>query len=381
MTERRAQAWNAAAIAVFCALAAVFVVVYNVHLASTPMLPPAPLRAPDAAEVAAAITSVQALVAEWRQHRRQQPSPAGARRRSIVLVRSVSPTRHKVERITKWAQEFPTGTVHVSFDVTVTAKYHAMHAPTLRAHNVTVFTYRESDLETAFPALATNVTDPLRAWRHTRPRHWKSLAWGFHVEAVAWWLQEGAGIALARPPRAHSNTTTTNETDDDDETAIWVLEDDVGVTGSLAQLLSFYDSPAHARCHLVTGPPTPVAPDYHWAAAVTPAFAALVPPARRVFSSEHVQRFTLRYLRLLGRLAQAGCTAWSEMAAASVGVAVDGEASVCALDARHVRAGQYGVRHRVDRLTFERAVKAELKAAASNGSGSGEPQLWHRLMW
>lgn len=325
MIERRAlfapvasrRAWNATAVAAFCAVAAIFVVGYNVHLASSPLLPPAPLRAPDAAEIVTAIHTVQALLAEWRQQQNRTSSTtstsSSSSHKRLILIRSVSPTRHKVERIAKWAQEFPAGTVHISFDVTATLKYHAMHAPTLRAHNVTVFAYRESDLETAFPALTTNVTDPLRAWRHVRQRHWKSLAWGFHVEAAAWWLQEGAGIPLADPPRANNNTTTTATATTDDDSVVWVVEDDVGVTGSLGQLLDHYDGPAHAHCNLVTGPPTPLASDYHWAPATTPAFDALVPVARRVFSSEHVQRFTTRYLRLLGRLAQAGCTAWSEV--------------------------------------------------------------------
>ena len=79
---------------------------------------------------------------------------------------------------------------------------------------------------------------------------------------------------------------------------------------------------------------------------------------------------------------------------------MDGDGSVCALEPAHLRPGQYGVRHRVDRLTFERAVKAERRAhgngngngnstsngnsnsnGSSNGNSSAGPQLWHRLMW
>ena len=158
-----------------------------------------------------------------------------------------------------------------------------------------------------------------RRWAGERP----SIAWGMHAEAITlWWRAIIVRWADGGDPKPDH---------------VWVLEDDVGFTAPLAELVAAY---AHEpEADLITDAPTlaePVSavhckprPDgqpgaevkwdvWCWHGTCTDAYAALVPPSRRYQTKEHAQRFSGRLLEELARQCEAGCSAWSEQFAVSL---------------------------------------------------------------
>ena len=220
--------------------------------------------------------------------------------------------------------------------------------------------YTERDLIRAYPALvALARTPPLpavfeKAASEHKPR---SLAWGFHAEAINCWFQ-------ALPPATKAAYEY-----------VWVLEDDVGYTGNIAELVASYaaadaaaaagaggagagasastsmdvDAGASAAAGACTPPswqhgpqggadlltwgsgpgnrPHPTGARWYWKDVVSPGFEKLVPPASRCCNSEHCQRFSARLLDTLhaassgdgaGAGAAGAAIAWSEQSVPSI---------------------------------------------------------------
>ena len=150
-----------------------------------------------------------------------------------------------------------------------------------------------------------------------------SLAWGMHAEAIAlWWrsiIVAWADGGDAKPQH------------------VWVLEDDVGYTAPLSELVAAYAQETEAD--LITDAPTQTEPlsavhckpwpdglpgadvrwdGWCWHEACTDGYAALVPSGRRYKTKEHAQRYSARLIEELARQCEAGCSAWSEQFAVSL---------------------------------------------------------------
>ena len=179
-----------------------------------------------------------------------------------------------------------------------------------------------------------------------------SLAWGFHIEPlVLWWL------SLPSSERYDF---------------VWVLEDDVGVAGSLVDLIQEYSSnPADLLSHTVG----PMNPEWCWRDVHTAEFAKLAQPNTRkrkrgesgFFNSpEHVQRFSAKLLNRLADLCvNKGVTAWSEMFAPTV--------ATCSRD---LTVDTFSDKHIGEPYVWDGRVDA---AAWPELSAGPAPRLFHAL--
>jgi hypothetical protein len=194
-------------------------------------------------------------------------------------------------------------------DHTAVADYRS----TLEAAGIIVHTYSSLDMELRYPILRTQLVDRLPpVWKRGRlPRN--SLAWCFHIEAIGmWWrfVKDSPHLGTFRH--------------------VWIMEDDVAVSGSLPSLLKYYDQdPQYRQSDLLTfgyGSVEPWQPSldllqskgWIWSDVVTDQYASLISEGEQRTTIEQVQRFTDRYLNILDELSLAGCTAWSEQSSVSI---------------------------------------------------------------
>jgi len=209
------------------------------------------------------------------------------------LVRLHDPTAPALERILDWTRELAGSpfALWVSIDTTCygDAPLKALEAAIderaercgVRMPGPLVHAYHEDDMLALYPALSE-----IRSSN-------RSLAWGLHAEAVNLWF-----CTLAQPYRQ-----------------VWVIEDDVGCTGSLAELLGSY------QCVdvdlLVAAEPCAPEVGWQWLHAATAGFKEAV-GSRRLKVPEMVLRVSRRLLTTLHRWSIEGRSSWSEMAWASV---------------------------------------------------------------
>lgn len=209
------------------------------------------------------------------------------------FVRFHDPTGPALDRILDWTLELADSpfALWVSIDTTCygEAPLKALEAAIderaqrcgVRMPGPLVHTYNEDDMLALYPALSE------------MPSSNQSLAWGLHAEAVNLWF-----CSLTQPYHH-----------------VWVIEDDVGCTGNLAELLGSY------KCVdidlLVSAEPCAPEVGWQWLHAATPSFKEAV-GARRLKVPEMVLRVSRRLLATLHRWSIEGRCAWSEMAWASV---------------------------------------------------------------
>lgn len=167
-------------------------------------------------------------------------------------------------------------------------------------------------------------------WRKWAGGARSSIAWGFHTEALALWWAEARGLLPSAGPEH-----------------VWVLEDDVGFTAPLAELVAQY---ADSQADLITAEPWILEPltnvrcrtqqvdlqvdqleetsiaweGWCWQDTCTEAYAALVPHSKRLVTKEHAQRFSYRLLEEIIACVRKGCSAWSEQFSPSLCNVMDG---------------------------------------------------------
>lgn len=278
-------------------------------------------------------------------------------------------------RMREWADSLAAAGIplHVSIDTT----HGHSAAEAVRAslgESVLVHTYDEPQMVEAFPHLPACMRrmagEPEWAGLESRAlaagetreavetvarevwREWagsaSSLAWGFHAEAISLWWREllqgtigGASSLAAAPVNVNANAEEGRAAPPPPPLHIWVLEDDVGFTAPLVELIA-----SHASSHadLITDHPRPSQPlrdvcvrrrdAFHdddkvfwkgwcWHGTCTDSYAEAVPEAARLISNEHVQRFSARFLDEVTARVAAGCSAWSEQLAPSLCAALD----------------------------------------------------------
>eukprot|EP00931_Biecheleriopsis_adriatica_P100693 TRINITY_DN75951_c0_g1_i1.p1 TRINITY_DN75951_c0_g1~~TRINITY_DN75951_c0_g1_i1.p1 ORF type:complete len:380 (-),score=37.48 TRINITY_DN75951_c0_g1_i1:28-1143(-) len=233
------------------------------------------------------------------------------RARSLaVLVRTCCPTDATVTRIISWAEELahePNIDFHISVDVTrsrvaVERLRRAMQDSASRVH---IHEYTEEELEKKFPVL-TELRCTVPGGPATIPGHERSLtlAWGFHCECISLWRR-----SLPREGQMYD--------------FVWVLEDDVGCSGKLADLLAAYaedcsdlissGSLAEPRSRHPKAMYGLTRRDsgWHWFDTSTALYERWA-DHQKVISPEFVQRFSRRLLEELAFWSDAGASAWSE---------------------------------------------------------------------
>jgi hypothetical protein len=139
--------------------------------------------------------------------------------KSAFLIRTHAPTMAMISRMKKWAlelQEDDEVDVHICMDVTQCESYlHDLVNKLNDNPKIYVFTYTSRQMEKEFPVLSEMQyrIPPISK------RALVSHAWGFQVESIGlWWKQFRHWYKY-----------------------IWVIEEDVGVTGSLKQFINSYN--------------------------------------------------------------------------------------------------------------------------------------------
>ena len=280
---------------------------------------------------------------------------------TAVLVRSHNPTAATICRLAEWHASLSAANVPLHLSMDVTHGRAAADEVKLALSGVRMHTYTEAELMHRYPRLEAvrermageaswkglaelaegqtceEVTAALKGgWRKWAGAR-SSIAWGMHTEAIRAWYQhlkaQHDEQALAWPPFEF----------------VWVLEDDVGFTAPLADLVRAYTRSGYVdrAADLITDAPTRSTPvhgvrceprqsgtahegtreaegarvvweGWCWHDTCSDAYALLVPSEQRWKTKEHAQRFSRRLLDELADRCDAGCSAWSEQAAVSL---------------------------------------------------------------
>jgi len=234
-------------------------------------------------------------------------APGGsAHKRAALLVRGHYPTAAAAARVATYASDLQAAPeserwhLWVSLDATKDPAValratdmlkDAWAAAGLDRNALRLHLYTEADMVSAYPVLDEEMRESAALLKCNELTSGKySLAWGFHCEAINLWYQ-------ALP-------------EEDTYDQVWVIEDDVGFSGNIADLFRRFEGDS---ADLLTAEPGPVEEEWFWADTVSAAYAERIPLARRRKCGEHVQRLSRRFLRELHRLsADMRITGWSE---------------------------------------------------------------------
>eukprot|EP00931_Biecheleriopsis_adriatica_P116139 TRINITY_DN91820_c0_g1_i1.p1 TRINITY_DN91820_c0_g1~~TRINITY_DN91820_c0_g1_i1.p1 ORF type:complete len:385 (+),score=61.50 TRINITY_DN91820_c0_g1_i1:63-1217(+) len=196
---------------------------------------------------------------------------------TAFVVRTVHPMQAMAERILSWFEDLKEASeveLWVSTngdDARLSNLTNALEEADFRM--VRKHHYTDTDMKHMYPALE---------FGHYLEGY-QSLAYQYHVQAVDVWWQ-----ALAEPRPDH----------------VWILEDDVGYSGDISDLLGSYANTAadfltgfqdEDAAHIIK-----VAPQHGWHdACPTSGWLARVPPTERRAAREHVQRHSKALLNKL----------------------------------------------------------------------------------
>jgi len=164
--------------------------------------------------------------------------------------------------------------------------------------NVHVHRYTESDLLHHFPGLV-----PLQKYllEEMKVREMVTrkctMAWGFHVEAlILWWVWSQKKMKKYK--------------------YIWVFEDDVGITGNIANLVKEYKE---VNADILTDHAIPMNEEWYWKDVHTENFFTMIGGAGKICAREHVQRMSHKLMERLTTLCMKHQVhAWSEAFTSSV---------------------------------------------------------------
>jgi hypothetical protein len=147
--------------------------------------------------------------------------------RIAILIRSHNPTPSALSRIIRWAKSIKGHSryqMHISMDVTNGMEAYQTTYRALRPFDVVFHRYNNGNISDAYPILEGIVPRiPPFVLTHG---FGSGYAKGFHLEALSvWWTYIQSKLRLQY-------------------SYVWVMEDDVGLTGgSLLDLISSYDQP------------------------------------------------------------------------------------------------------------------------------------------
>eukprot|EP00756_Hemistasia_phaeocysticola_P051921 Hpha_TRINITY_DN270_c0_g1::TRINITY_DN270_c0_g1_i1::g.83714::m.83714 len=267
------------------------------------------------------------------------PNTTQRGRKGAVLVRTHRPTAAALKRIAQWTAEVQSG----GWDLWVQAdassswrqrpEVEAMWERLRSACGGRLHLFTDEEMRERFPALS----EP--KWTAGK----RTLGYGFHCQAISlWWRCSGVEYEW-----------------------VWVLEDDVGCSGRLGDVLN-----AHADddADLLTYNWKQRHPGWPWKEAVSRGFRTVCPKlSDQLFSREHVQRLSGRLLAALERFSLDGVVAWSEMATPSLCRCLCLKEG--SLRTEHI-GDKYAWNARLSELDFEERCSADSR-----------PMLYHALKW
>eukprot|EP00928_Gymnodinium_smaydae_P064864 TRINITY_DN48104_c0_g1_i1.p1 TRINITY_DN48104_c0_g1~~TRINITY_DN48104_c0_g1_i1.p1 ORF type:complete len:410 (-),score=24.87 TRINITY_DN48104_c0_g1_i1:123-1352(-) len=289
---------------------------------------------------------------------RSRQTTTKASNRTAVLVRIHSPSEATLARLGAWARDLHASGVDfwISMDTTsqdasarrrveaAVANWPASARSTVRVHY-----YCQDDLLQNYPALIELLTimplPVIPGGGHYQGASMpaRSLAWGFHAEAINLWFRQHN---MDQKYRADGSCNDCLNYD-----FVWVLEDDVGFSGNLSTLIEHY---ASDDSDLISAPgldgvlkgedgfgrPKPRVPgDWRWPRDITlnpdgwcwyfmrsANFRKRIEAcgAEQRNTGEHVQRYSAKLLNELHAWSAQGAIAWSEMSVPTVCAAVPG---------------------------------------------------------
>lgn len=265
------------------------------------------------------------------------------------VVRLVAPTEAATVRLLEWAAQLAPAGVEcwISVDATFPSKRETRgRLRRLEEGGWNRHTYTEQRMLDDFPALhemleIEEVADEMHPKAAQRKR---SLAWAFHTEALGvWWADVGRRFGQ-----------------------VWVLEDDVGFSGSIADLVAQLRPNGADLVAWMQQPP--VSPSWYWFGAASRAFGRRFPKRRRKIR-EHAIRLSHALLESLCDASSRGQIAWSE---SSIPTICFGEPRLSFTHLRpHVAQGHYDWNTRVE--------EEEWCQIAASESPTKRGKLFHAL--
>ena len=223
------------------------------------------------------------------------------------LIRCVNPSPAAMQRMLRWGKDPDLGFEKwVSFDMTFPTKGVWRKIKKLKLAGWGVHTYTEENMEDRFPEFKAlrkkyengwSRTDvSFKGWK-TIPRGPKSLAWGYHVEAILLFL-------------AHTKK---------DFSYVWIGEDDIGWSGnSISTLLNAYNQSKYDLIACAEkGKPLAFKVKRQvrcrWNDCHSDLFTEKYTPRDRFKMSEHLVRLSAKMLLKLEEKSSTGVIGWSEI--------------------------------------------------------------------
>mmetsp|Transcript_22415 Transcript_22415/g.43992 ORF Transcript_22415/g.43992 Transcript_22415/m.43992 type:complete len:285 (-) Transcript_22415:345-1199(-) len=226
---------------------------------------------------------------------------AGAVADTWVVVRSHDPLPGGLGRVCAWAKQLEGLVAGMTVSVDTSGHDKGVVLSKFRENGlpdwVQVHEYSEADMIAKYPVLDEEMkAHPTFALTKELSTGKYSFAWGFHCCALNLWFQ---GFQQEKKPAF-----------------VWVLEDDVGFTGNLADFLR---ATASETADLLADTYKPVTETWWWWDFGSKAYLSAVSLEERCEAREHVQRFSCKLLDGLHHLAETQrCIAWSEQGTPSL---------------------------------------------------------------
>jgi hypothetical protein len=228
---------------------------------------------------------------------------------TVLLVRAHQFTDGALKRLADLAAQCTSASPPVSLWVSLDTTMVAGEADRLRAFlklrlhttntstaSLLIHEYNSTDMLTSYPALSQAHSRAKRQWRS------RSLAFGFHTEAISLWYQRAA-------QRGHHPRT------------VWSMESDVGYSGTDITLL-FRDY-MNNTADLLTHRCRSIANTWWHTEVASDTYKQRIPRPNRTWSGEYVQRYSRRLLEAILRMNNDGMHAWSEQSTCSMAAAAN----------------------------------------------------------
>lgn len=205
---------------------------------------------------------------------------------SVVLIRSHSFSEGMVERFRQMNKDLAREGMDLWVSVDTTRSGSMALWDGVHVHE-----YSAKDLIEEFPGMSkANVHASSRMWKNLMSMERSVYTWGYHAEAIGLWWET---YLLAG---GHADY-------------VWILEQDVGVTGDFTDILHQYDD---SSADFISYNTMVAFPKWAWGGLVTKEFDQIVPRDKIMKTNEHVQRLSSRFLNLLLNCSKSNIIGWSE---------------------------------------------------------------------
>ncbi len=271
--------------------------------------------------------------------------------RIAFVVRACNPSVAMLSRIKTWFHDISSRQnsslqidLHLSVDIT--------HNPCtfLIEPHIYLHTYTSADMEYVFPVLKNEMSDRVPP---ISQRAVMSHRWGFHVEAIGLWYKRFVNKKYDY---------------------VWVVEEDVGFTGSVYELINSYtqnieDLLVAEYSSTLTqwnGLSDEKSQGWCWHDTVSMLYSQMINEDCRLTAPEHVQRFSAKCLLLLFGLSRRKICAWSEQ-------------SCPTLVSQYLNLGTFHGKHVGSVFSWDGNITQLEWEKYTQRSTNKPPQMWHAL--